>query len=459
MSKLGICTLSEIAEIGLGFKSLQNSFFYVDKATIEHFSIEKQFLRSIFTMKDLDVNSYFQPAESSQSVFYCRESEADLKGTGALKYIREMENRPAAKVKQSGTVQISIKDALEAQGAGNWYAPKAVLHESHIWLRKAFNTLFNPFIFESPVAVDQRCNFLKPKQGLKWDVLAAVLTSSVFSLSAESHGASSMGAGALELATKPLHDVKIIDIRGLDAGERSKLVELARQVWKEGEPNDWSAQQPPKAVQMLDAWLLTRCEKLELQPSVYADLIATCSSRVGVAKDKGKKTRRSTGADLMAVANGIVDNVRPFVESRQFPESFCAKGDKMTPFTLPPYVALEVHPMMQDSVLVMRTAQGKTLSEIQCPRPVADVIVRALMLGRRHFSVPESPECALHVLEGFGPWINDIQDRIEEGCRISAVGTKYEAEVRQTVFTKLGIDSKISTHDLSGDFKFNVEKS
>lgn len=456
MSNAGICTLSEIAEIGLGFKSLQNSFFYVTKDVIEAFGIEKKFLRPIFMMKDLKPESYFQPSKSSQWVFICRESEPDLKGTGALKYIREMAKRPAAKVKQSGPTGTTIREALEAQGGGFWYGPKAILHQTHIWLRKGFNTAFNPFLFEAAAAVDQRCNFLIPKEGIEWEVLAALLTSSTFALSAESHGACSMGAGVLELATKPLHDVKIIDPRVLNKDQRAELVNLAQSVWKEGKPNDWSTEKPSEAVQKLDEWLLTRYGKPELQSKIYADLISTCRSRVEIAKDKDKQTKRATGTNLAAVAAGIADAVRPFLESRQFPESFCSKGEELIPFKLPSFISVEIHPMMQDALLVMKNAHGKVLLENQYPQPVAEVILRAVMLGRRSFSVPQSQYCAQAVLKAFDPWMGDIQDRIEEGCRISAIGTKYEAEVRQMVFQNLGVDAKVSAHNATGHFDLHA---
>ena len=94
-----------------------------------------------------------------------------------------MERQPAAEKKQAGKHQ-TIKDALQAQGRGGgiWYMPKAQMHEMNIWLRKAFNTVYSPFIFDQGKVVDQRCNYILPADGIDWKVLAAVLTSSLFSL-------------------------------------------------------------------------------------------------------------------------------------------------------------------------------------------------------------------------------------------------------------------------------------
>ena len=43
--------LSELSKVSLGFKSLQNSFFYVNQATIDTYRIEKRFLIPICATK------------------------------------------------------------------------------------------------------------------------------------------------------------------------------------------------------------------------------------------------------------------------------------------------------------------------------------------------------------------------------------------------------------------------
>jgi hypothetical protein len=156
------CALQDIATVGLGFKSLQNQFFYLSSARIKQFGIEPQFLKPIVKMKDLNLGKYVQNAKASQWLFFCAKGEKDLKGTGALKYIRAMEDVPATERKQTGKHQ-SISDALRDQGGGLWYSPKAIPHTAHCWMRKAFNTNFSPFTFLKPIAIDQRCNFIKPR--------------------------------------------------------------------------------------------------------------------------------------------------------------------------------------------------------------------------------------------------------------------------------------------------------
>jgi hypothetical protein len=177
----------------LGFKSLQNQFFYVDAATIATHKIEAAFLRPIVRMQDLDNAEYLQKPMQSVSVFYCKERLQDLSGTGALRYINAMAKRPATEKKQKHSGKApTIKQVLEAQGGGFWYAPKATLHQQNIWVRKAIDAKFSPFLFMKPTALDQRCNYVAPKAGIEWKALAALATSSLFALSLESHGAAAM---------------------------------------------------------------------------------------------------------------------------------------------------------------------------------------------------------------------------------------------------------------------------
>jgi hypothetical protein len=207
------CHLSDLAEVHLGYKSLQNEFFYLSKDTIDQFGIEKDYLRDMFLLPDFDTQKFLQSPTESTWLFYCRKGEADLRGTGALKYIRTMAKRPATLKKQSSGKHLTIQTVLEEQGGGRWYAPKAVPQVANIWLRKAFAGVFAPFLFKTPVTVDQRCNRVAPNEDINWKELAALMTTTLFPLALEADGACSMGGGALEWKTRSLRDARIIDLR------------------------------------------------------------------------------------------------------------------------------------------------------------------------------------------------------------------------------------------------------
>ena len=230
--------LAEIATARLGYKSLQNGFFYVNQATIDTYGIEAKYLTPILMLRDLDATTYYQHPSDSRWLFNCREKRSDLRGTGALRYIEAMANRPATEKKQGGRPQ-TIRETLECQSGGLWYAPKARPAVHHIWLRKAFNTTFSPFLFSKAVRVDQRCNSVDALPGNNWKEVAAVLTTSLFAYSLEINGAAGMGAGALEAPTTKLRTYPVFDLAKLSPADRNRLVSLAEAVWAEETPIDW----------------------------------------------------------------------------------------------------------------------------------------------------------------------------------------------------------------------------
>lgn len=277
-------TLGQIARVSLGYKSLQNDFYYVDARTIAAYGIEARFLEPIVMLGDLDGQRYFQGPAPTRWVLLCREPEAALRGTGALRYIEAMAERPVASRKQSGPPR-TIREVLAAQGGGLWYGPKARPQAAHLWLRKAFDSVYAPLLFEQAAVVDQRCNYLDPVAGLSWQLLAAVLTSSVFAYTLEVCGAASMGGGALEAATTRLRTYPVLDPRRLAPKACAELLRLAGAVWAEERPLDWSAAQVPgPRLAALDGWVLAQAGIDGLADRLHADLRDACHTRIRVAR-------------------------------------------------------------------------------------------------------------------------------------------------------------------------------
>jgi hypothetical protein len=287
-----IVPLSALADVSLGFKSLQNNFYYVNQATIDTYGIEKRFLVPVLMRKALDPRAYKQDPVADQWLFNCRDKKEDLRGTGALKYIEAMADRSAAEKKQSGKKGQTIRDVLTAQGGGFWYAPKARPNKHHVWLRKAFDGTFAPYLFEAPALVDQRFNSLSPLKGIDWQELAAIVTSTLFAYSLEINGSASMGAGALEAPTTKLREYPVPDIRKMSAGDRKKLVSLGAAVWMKEPPVDWSetGSTPGKALRALDVWLLQKTARPVTVETLYADLSAATLSRL-LLRTKRRKRR------------------------------------------------------------------------------------------------------------------------------------------------------------------------
>jgi hypothetical protein len=449
-----VTVLSELAEVGLGFKSLQNDFFYVTPETVATYRIEPRFLRPIYTLADLDAHSFIQSASAAQLLFGCEEDEKDLRGTGALRYIKTMAERTAAKKKQTGKTQ-TIREALQLQGGRLWYAPKAAEKPSRIWLRKGVGGVFSPFIFSTAAVVDQRCNFAIAKDGVGWDELAALLSSTVFSYAAEINGSTSMGAGVLELATTKLRNYPVPDIRSWSPKARAKLIELGEEVWKEEAPPDWAnGARPGKSLKALDVHLLDHLSSEVTTTVLYRDLHEAIRARYRLAADKGGKQKKKQTESVASVSSAIVERIRPMLEAHPYPEGFVSDPAESEEMDLTGCTAMQLFPMMGQVEVEVYGPDRTPLVEATLPEPVAHVLARALLLGRRHFSLPRDEGSARMVIKNAAPWLKKLRARVAELIGESAAGSGYEEAVTKNVFRLLGMHAHALEKDVSHDAAF-----
>jgi hypothetical protein len=448
--------LSEIATVSLGFKSLQNSFYYVNQATIDTFGIEKRFLTPILMLKSLNTDRYRQSPKPDLWLFNCRDKQADLRGTGALKYIESMADRSAAEKKQAGK-NLTIREALEAQSGGLWYAPKAKPNRHHIWVRKAMDGVFAPFLFETPALVDQRCNSISPAQGIEWKDLAAVLSSTLFAYSVEINGSASMGAGALEAPTTKLRGYPVFDVRELSSKERKSLITLAEAMWKSSSPVDWSDQdvQPSDELKELDAWFLKRSKRNVSLETLYNDLRTACMSRISVAKDKGRKVKKQKADNIGSLAESITKAIALKVESRNFPENFAngAVWDIDLTFDRGNLNRITVSRLLGNWDISIEAKSGETVYRGSFDQVVAEAIIRSLLWGRSVFSVSSDRKAMMLAVSDFIEWFSKINAEIDKQIAVSALGTGYEDALRREVFSRLGVHPMAGANQLPSEIQ------
>jgi hypothetical protein len=441
--------LGKIATVSLGYKSLQNNFFYVNKATIDTYGIEKRFLVPMLMLKDLDASAFDQAPKPALWLFACREKRGDLRGTGALGYIDAMADRRASDKKQSGKTKAqTIREVLEAQGSGIWYAPKARPNHHHIWLRKAIAAVYAPFLFEKAALVDQRLNSIDPVEGIEWRELAAALTSSLFAYSLEINGAASMGAGALEAPTTKLRDYPVLNVGNLKTPQRERLVSLAEAVWKEETPLDWSSEncRPGPKLRALDEWIVRAAHRNVLIDRMYDDIRATCRSRIAVADDKKRKTKKRQSDSIGSVADSIVEAVSPKLQTKTFPDDFVdgVKLELPLIFDRANLKEITIGHLLDSYDVEVHTRSGAMAYQATHSRPVAEAIVRALLWGRSQFSVSTDRKTMDQAVNQFIAWVSEAEKEIEIAIAESAMGTGYEDILKQEIYKRLGI------HRLSG---------
>jgi hypothetical protein len=440
--------LGKISTVSLGYKSLQNNFFYINKATIDTYGIEKKFLIPMLMLKDLDATAFEQSLKPTLWLFACKEKRGDLRGTGAFRYIEAMADRSASEKKQSGKKSQTIREALEAQSGGIWYAPKAKPHHHHVWLRKAIGAVYAPLLFETAALVDQRLNSISPDEGIEWKEIAAVLTTSLFAYSLEINGAASMGAGALEAPTTKLRDYPVLNVSKLKAPQRKMLVSLAEAVWNKEAPLDWSsdAWQPGPKLRALDEWIIQTAERNVTIDRMYQDIRATCQSRIAVADDKKRQTKKRHSDSIGNVADSIVQAIKPKLQMKNFPDDFADGVELDLPlvFDRANLKEIVIGHLLDSYDIQVHTHGGSKVYEATHSRPVAEAIIRALLWGRSQFSVSTDRKAMDHAVNKFLAWVTQTEKEIETAITESALGTGYEDALKQEVYNRLGI------HRLSG---------
>jgi len=110
---------------------------------------------------------------------------------------------------------------------------------------------------------------------------------------------------------------------------------------------------------------------------------------------------------------------------------------------------------MDQTILLIRKPSGEILLEGQYPRSVGQVIIKALLVGRRNFSYPVPAVSADAALREFSKWFLKVQDKIRVGCSLSAVGTRYEAGVYEAVLKILHLDRNVFSAEFFGVLQLN----
>lgn len=437
-----ITTLDQVADVTLGYKSLQNSFYYLNSATIATFGIEDRYLVPISRLADLTASTFWQTPRETQKLFYCRDREADLRGTGAMRYIDAMAERAATDRKQSGKSQ-TMREALTAQGGRAWYMPKAQPAKHRIWIRKAFDGVFAPFLFQEAALVDQRCNGIQPIIGLEVDEVAAVLTSSLFAYSLEINGSTSMGAGVLEAPTRPIRGFPVMDVRALPESAREDLVQMARNVWKTA-PVDWSRPDAviPMELRELDSWLLARMESVTTAEVLHRDLRAVVTARLHVAKDKTKAVKTKRSDNVATVAQGVIDRIRKQLNMRALPDSFANPESLDLRVTVNPddVAKIRMKPFVGDTEISIQAIDGSILFHTTTNDATAEMICRGILSGRGSFQVAKDRIEAHRANDALFAWLSQIEEDISKAVTTSSLGTGYEDILRREIIGKLGVD-------------------
>jgi hypothetical protein len=433
--------LGDYASIRIGYKSLLNDFFYVDAATVARFEIEKEYLTPILKLADLDPDKFVQDAVSAERwVFTCKKEPNDLRGTGAYKYIRwgsKQETNPRKQTERP----VPWPEAPALSNAKHWFWPAARQHKTKIAIRKAIGQRYAPFVFSAPTLLDQRLYLVLPRQNVDWEVLAAYLSSSLFALAVETAANLSLGVGYLTFGAHVLQRLPSIDLQALsgDAVASARVREAVRALFST-RPPDASEYRSNKDVRALDEAFLaflglpaSRAAELQAQVEHFANV----RKRLEVLKEAAPS--QASAADIDAVSEEIALDLRKWLAARRYPEDFFASKNEL--HLALPAGPLDVHvdPVLGSCHIRVENSVASVLYEENVPQASAEVILRALQLGRRDVLIPLDDQGAETALTGLDSFLADFDRRFHTAMSATSLGPKYADQVRSTVLKKLNV--------------------
>lgn len=428
--------LSDFTTVRLGYKSLLNDFFYVNKQTIDQFGIEDEYLVPIFRLRDLDGGTYYQDVQPEMWVFRCKVEPPDLRGTGASRYI-EWGRIQTTKPRKQSSKPVKLPEAPALQDQKHWYWPAAPTHLTQIAVRKGVGEVYAPFLFREPALVDQRCYLIRPT-GVPGALVSAYLSSALFSLALETHADLGLGAGVLTLGTLSLRSLPAIDLTRLSTAHKEEILEAFHALTTTSPPTA-SSYYANEAQRRLDAAFLeaagvsaTRLEELHDSVRLLWSGRNKKASRRASIRAVGERT------NIEAVIDNIAAALDTWLQVRRFPEGYGTSNEgpllRFTDHTL----EVTMRPFMGPYMVHIESDNGVEYYD-QLDPGQAEVLLRALQMGRRNVTLPATEADCQKVLKGFDAFLSEFEGILIDKFNEVGLGERHRNRVYGGVLRKLNM--------------------
>jgi hypothetical protein len=311
--------LEKVAKVRFGIKTGINEFFYLTDEQIEHWGIEKTFLKPVIKSPKECEGINLKRKDLKYYAFLCHKDKSELKGTNALKYIKWGEEQKTS----DGTPWPNVESV---RGRGNWYelpkkAPGLLL--TPMITGESLRCIFN----DCKAQVDHNLFEIISDDNDIISVLGIYLNSGAAFLSRELIGRANLGDGALK-------------VEGID-WERTLVpkVELLKNIKKRAEKAfDKVANRAIKPISK-EAKSNDRInfetkvlESLgfgaEQTRDVLDAVVGLVEERHKLPKMRTVKKKRRVEQDLGKLKEEVTEEILPS-GVRKFPDAFVKAGAKM----------------------------------------------------------------------------------------------------------------------------------
>lgn len=434
--KLGL--LGEIATPKFGSKTRINGFFHVGADTASRFGIEPEYLLPLIKSPKETDTIKVDPAELALRIFVCQKSKAELEQfghVGALKYIdwgEQQEYKTGAFKGSHWPEGTWVKN----RSPGWWALPANEVQMAQVFFSTAIGERHMHRYSPTQLVTDKRFYFLAPDGTLTTEEVAAMLNSSVASLTSEAVGRVTMGDGALELTVEDARDyLPIPNIRVLSAANRTRITNSFRPLLnRDIRPVNEELKQDDRRA--FDAEMLKAMGiDLKTLKPIYEGLAELVSERItlGRMRDKARKIKaRGTRAEKKATED-VLDDLLPD-GPRRFPDDFFSAGAASSEKKL---VDLPDAPLIFDASLLFTSVHTADDSYTRSVKPAeGKYLVYAQRAGHRSVEVPAKMIEVTRTVANYEKYLRELRQQLYEAYYGRTLNTRLAARLTQAAFDR-----------------------
>lgn len=219
--------LKDVAKISVGYVTLSNDFFVLNKPQAESLGIEHDFLKPLILntreVRYLDISM----EDCAKYLFLVNEEVKGVKGTFAEDYIRVAESRDVEITRghEKGKVVVGYQNLPALKNKKTWFElpirePPKIIVPVLIWDR------WFAVLNKNGIYTTQNFYWINPLEEVHLYPLLAVLNSTVTEFFVEILGKSGYGDGVIELMKHNFEEIPTVDFKTLSEAQLERLTNL-----------------------------------------------------------------------------------------------------------------------------------------------------------------------------------------------------------------------------------------
>jgi type I restriction enzyme M protein len=409
-----LALLRDVAPPARGSLTGNNAFYHFDDERIAEWNIEPEFLFPL--LKSPGESSYIPVDKSvlNLKVFVCRLTKDELQSQGkvnALRYIEWGERQVFASGRQAG---LTWPHGAEVRNRKpGWYAlPEYRGRPAQLFFASAYGDRHIHKYSDKPLIADKRLYFLSPIGDISYELIAAVMNTSLTAFFTELAGRVTMGDGALELTVEDARDYLYVpDVHQFDETAQKAIADTFQSLLNRSIGSVFDeVKQPDRRV--LDAAVL---RAMGLDPEhwlsrLYDGLTTLVRERTQLGQMRGQARKSRPRRAAKRVTDDVLQDLLPDGPAR-FPDDFfspAARAGGFREILLPTAPLRYGGPHFGRQELV--TDDGQTLTVAN--KFEVRYVLFAQAAGHQVARLPEKPVEVSRTVNNYVQYLRDLRQRL-----------------------------------------------